>query len=54
MKLVAHRAKDIDDALQLVRRHPVDFDRVRRVVSQFCEILDDDARMLTIAKLERA
>lgn len=53
MKVVAHRPKDVGDAEALVRLHPVDFIRARRVLAEFCAVLEDDSRLQTLDRLER-
>ena len=52
MKLVAHRPKDLGDAEFLVRAQTVDLIRVRRVLSEFCTLLEDDERLSTLDRLE--
>lgn len=52
MKLVAHRPKDRSDAELLARLHPVDFTHVRRVVTEFCAVLEDETRLATLDALE--
>lgn len=56
-KLVASRPRDVDDAEQLLLLHgrTMDLVRVRRVLSDFCETLEDESRMATLDRLlERA
>ncbi|HEY7698332.1 MAG TPA: nucleotidyl transferase AbiEii/AbiGii toxin family protein, partial [Vicinamibacteria bacterium] len=46
-KMVAFRPRDIDDAEKLLNLHGggIRIARVRRLVEQFCEVLDDRARI---------
>jgi hypothetical protein len=52
-KLVASRPRDVDDAEQLllVHRGTMNLDRVRSVLMEFCEALDDQSRMTTLEQL---
>ncbi|MGH9324604.1 MAG: hypothetical protein ACRD3V_32555, partial [Vicinamibacteria bacterium] len=52
-KIVAFRPRDIDDAEKLLNLHGrgIRIQRVRRLVQQFCEVLDDTARLETLDRL---
>lgn len=52
-KLVASRPRDVDDAEQLLLLHgrTMDLVRVRRVLGDFCETLEDESRMATFDRL---
>jgi hypothetical protein len=52
-KLVASRPRDVDDAEQLllVHRETMNLDRVRSVLTEFCEALEDESRMTTFEQL---
>jgi hypothetical protein len=52
-KVVASRPRDIDDAEKLLLLHgrTVDVGRMRRIVSQFCDALEDRSRERTLADL---
>ncbi len=52
-KIVAFRPRDIDDAEKLLNLHggEIQVARVRRLVQQFCEILEDTARLETLDRL---
>jgi hypothetical protein len=54
-KIVAFRPRDIDDAEKLLDLHGrgIRVQRVRRIVHQFCEVLDDTARLSTLDRLLR-
>jgi len=50
---VAFRPRDIDDAEKLLNLHhgEIQIARVRRLVQQFCEALEDTARLETLDRL---
>lgn len=52
-KLVAHRPRDIEDAETLLLLHGKNFDlaRITDVLRQFCEALEDNERLDTLALL---
>ena len=52
-KIVAFRPRDIDDAEKLLNLHhgEIQIARVRRLVQQFCEALEDTARLETLDRL---
>jgi predicted nucleotidyltransferase len=52
-KIVASRPRDIDDAEKLLNLHggEIQIARVRRLVQQFCEVLEDTARLETLDRL---
>ncbi|HXV63428.1 MAG TPA: hypothetical protein VEK15_22195 [Vicinamibacteria bacterium] len=54
-KVVAFRPQDIDDAEKLLDLHTrsIRIPRVRRLVHQFCEVLEDTARLETLDRLLR-
>ena len=54
-KLVASRPRDLDDAAALLALHGASMDlvRVRRIVSEFAALLDDEERPLTLETLIR-
>lgn len=52
-KLVASRPRDIEDAETLLLLHgkSIDLPRITEVLRQFCEALEDDERLNTLAQL---
>lgn len=54
-KIVASRPRDVDDAEKLLLLHgsTADVARMRRIVGEFCEVLEDRARERTLAELLR-
>jgi hypothetical protein len=52
-KLIASRPRDIEDAEGLLVLHDatIDIDRVRRVVGEFAQVLDDNERPQTLERL---
>jgi len=54
-KIVAFRPRDIDDAEKLLNLHGtlMQIARVRSIVEQFCEVLEDTARLETLDVLLR-
>jgi hypothetical protein len=54
-KIVAFRPRDIDDAEKLLDLHgkSIQIQRVRRLVQQFCEVLEDTARLSTLDRILR-
>jgi hypothetical protein len=54
-KVVAFRPRDLDDAEKLLDLHGknIRVKRVRRIVKQFCETLEDAARLETLDRLLR-
>jgi predicted nucleotidyltransferase len=54
MKLVAHRPRDLEDAEVLARLPGIDFARAHRVLAEFCAVLEDEERLGSLARLERA
>lgn len=53
-KLVASRPKDLEDARTLAQLHArrIDFSRVRRVLGEFCEALEDTSRLTELDRVE--
>jgi len=54
MKLVAHRPRDLDDCSHLARLHALDFARARRILTEFCDVLEDTTRLESLHRLESA
>jgi hypothetical protein len=54
-KLVAARARDLEDAERLLLLHGSDIDlaRVGRLIDAFCEVLEDDSRRQQLLELRR-
>ena len=54
-KLIASRPQDLQDAegLLVLYRDTIDFDRVRRIIGQFAEALDDPDRPRVLERLLR-
>ncbi len=54
-KLVAARARDLEDAERLLLLHgsEIDLARVGRLVDAFCEVLEDDSRRQQLLELRR-
>jgi predicted nucleotidyltransferase len=52
-KILASRPRDIDDAEKLLNLHGrvIQIARVRRLVQQFCEVLEDTNRLETLDRL---
>ena len=52
-KIVASRPRDLDDAEKLLNLHgkKIEIERVRRLVRQFCEVLEDTTRLQTLDRL---
>jgi hypothetical protein len=52
-KLVAARPRDVDDAERLLLLHAdhVDLGRVRRLLEQFCQVLEDQSRLEQLDRL---
>ena len=52
-KIVAFRPRDLDDAEKLLNLHGrvIQVARVRRLVQQFCEVLEDNNRLETLDRL---
>ena len=55
-KLVASRPKDLEDATMLAQLHAsrIDFSRVRRVLAEFCEALEDTSRLTELDRIEES
>ncbi len=53
-KLVAFRPKDVEDATVLAQLHhkDIDFARVRRVLEEFCAVLEDETRLAMLDRIE--